>query len=261
METINLRYIGENEDILIVELNRPEKMNAMNTKLITEVLSVFRESAYNDKLRCIIITGAGNKAFSAGGDLKERNGMTDWEWRHQHQLIEDLFITVKDFPQPVIAAVEGYALAGGCELALVADFIIAAERSLFGLTEVTIGIMPGGGGLQNLPRSIGVRRAKEMIYTGRTIDANLAYEWGLVNRVVENGKALEETEKIAMKITQSAPMSIKMAKTSMSRGTEIDFHTGFILDIAGYNVLVSSEDRMEGIAAFNEKRKPKWKNR
>ncbi|WP_249870772.1 enoyl-CoA hydratase/isomerase family protein [Oceanobacillus saliphilus] len=261
METINLNYKGENKEILVVEINRPHAMNAMNTKFFTQLLTVFRESAYSETLRCVILTGAGTKAFSVGGDLKERNGMSNRDFNVQHQLIEDLFITVHDFPLPVIAAVEGYALGGGCELALLADFIIASESSKFGLTEVKIGIMPGGGGLQNLPRAIGVRRAKELIYTGRIIDASLAYEWGLVNKVVNVGEALGEAEKIALKIVDNAPLSVKMAKSSISRGTEVDFHTGYVLDITGYNILASSEDRVEGIAAFNEKRKPEWKNR
>jgi enoyl-CoA hydratase/carnithine racemase len=121
--------------------------------------------------------------------------------------------------------------------------------------------MPGGGGLQNLPRAIGVRRAKELIYTGRRIDSSLAYEWGLVNRVVPKGQALNTALEIAGQIVDSAPIAVRMAKTAISRGTEVDFHTGYVLDIAAYNVLVPTEDRLEGIAAFNEKRKPRWKNR
>lgn len=261
MKTIDLHYIDDKNNILVITINRPEVMNAMNTQVIKELLSIFREQSYNNELRCVIITGAGGKAFSAGGDLKERNGMTDQQWRNQHHLAEDLFLAVKDFPVPVIAAVEGYAFAGGCELALVTDFIIASETSKFALTEVTRGIMPGGGGLQNLPRAIGVRRAKELIFTGRPIDSDLAYEWGLVNKVVPKGQALEEAITIAEQINNSAPIAVKMAKTAISRGTEVDFHTGYVLDIAAYNVLVPTEDRLEGIAAFNEKRKPNWKNR
>jgi enoyl-CoA hydratase len=261
MGDLLLEYKGDDNQILTVTLNRPEVMNALNTQLFQDLLRLFREQSHNEELRCIVLTGAGEKAFCSGGDLKERNGMSNEDWRRQHHLIEEMFLCVRDFPLPVITAVEGYAFAGGCELALMTDFIIASETARFALTETTRGIMPGGGGLQNLPRSIGIRRAKEIIFTGRPIDAQLAYEWGLVNRVVPKGKAMETALEIAVKIADSAPLSTRMAKMAMNRGTEVDFHTGYALDIAAYNVLVPTEDRLEGIAAFNEKRKPKWKNR
>ncbi|MDQ1002657.1 enoyl-CoA hydratase [Neobacillus niacini] len=261
MGDLLIDYKGESNQILTVTLNRPEVMNALNTQLFQDMLQLFREQSHNEELRCIVLTGAGGKAFCSGGDLKERNGMSNEDWKRQHHLIEEVFLCVRDFPLPVITAVEGYAFAGGCELALMTDFIIASETARFALTETTRGIMPGGGGLQNLPRSIGIRRAKELIFTGRNIDAHLAYEWGLVNRVVPKGKAMETALELAVKIADSAPLSTRMAKMSMNRGTEVDFHTGYALDIAAYNVLVPTEDRLEGIAAFNEKRKPKWKNR
>jgi enoyl-CoA hydratase/carnithine racemase len=259
-ETLKVEFKGENKDILLVTINRPEVMNAMNTQMLKERLSLFREQAYNDQLRCVVITGAGGKAFSAGGDLKERNGMGNGTWKQQHQIIEDLVLLTRDFPVPIIAAVEGYALAGGCELALSADFIIASETAIFGLSEALRGILPGGGGLQNLSRAIGVRRAKELIYTGRKIDAALAYEWGMVNRVVSKGQALETALEIAEKIAETAPIAVRAAKISINKGSETDFHTAYALDIAAYDRLVTSEDRLEGVAAFNEKRKPVWKN-
>ncbi|MED4225543.1 enoyl-CoA hydratase-related protein [Neobacillus cucumis] len=261
MEMIKQEFHGENNEILVVTINRPHAMNAMNTQLLQEMLTFFREQAYNTSLRCVVLTGAGNKAFSAGGDLKERNGMSDEVWRKQHQLIEDKVRAIKDFPVPVIAAVEGYAFGGGFELALVTDILIASETAKFALTEAVRGILPGGGGMQNLPRAIGTRRAKELIFSGRQIDAKLAYEWGAVNRVVPQGKALEASLELAEQIVNSAPISVKMAKTCIDRGTDVDFHTGYSLDIAAYNVVVPTEDRLEGVAAFNEKRKPVWKNR
>lgn len=260
LETLKTEFYGEQGEILVVTFNRPEAMNAMNTKLITETLNLFREQAYNDKLRCVVITGAGEKAFSAGGDLKERNGMSDSTWKKQHHLIEDKALAIKDFPVPVIAAVEGFAIGGGCEVALMTDFIIASETAKFGLAEIKRGILPGAGGLQNLARAIGVRRAKELIYTGRLFDAKLAYEWGMVNRVVQKGQALNVALEIAKEIVESAPIPTKLAKVSVSRGVEVDFHTAYQLDLAAYNVTVPTEDRLEGVAAFNEKRKPIWKN-
>jgi enoyl-CoA hydratase len=187
--------------------------------------------------------------------------MSNDQWRQQHHLIEDTFKTLWDFPVPIIAAVEGFAYAGGCELALGTDFIIASATAQFALKEVTRGILPGGGGLQNLARSIGMRRAREMIYTGRVIDADTAYSWGLVNRVVPAGEAVKSALVTAAQIAESAPMAVRMAKLSTGRGQDCDSGTAYALDIAAYNVLIGSEDRLEGIAAFNEKRKPQWKNR
>ncbi len=260
METLTLDWHAD-AHIGVLTLNRPTALNAMNTRMIEELLEVFRTQAYNDNLRCLVMTGSGTRAFCTGGDLKERNGMSNEQWRHQHHLIEDGFKALWEFPIPVIAAVEGFAFAGGCELALGADFIIASTTAEFALKEVTRGILPGGGGLMNLARSIGKQRAREMIYTGRAIKADTAYEWGLVNRVVPAGDALKVSLEVAAEIGDSAPMSVRMAKLSTGRGLETDSTTAYALDIAAYNVLIGSEDRLEGIAAFNEKRKPNWKNR
>ncbi len=261
METLALRFSGEDDQILTVTLNRPDVLNAMNTRMMEELLALFREQAYNDGLRCVVVTGAGDKAFSTGGDLKERHGMTNDQWRRQHHLAEDFIPAIVDFPVPVISAVEGFAFAGGCELALATDFIIASETASFALKEVTRGIMPGGAGIQNLARAIGLRRAKELVYTGRAIDARAAYEWGLANRVVPAGQALDTALQVASEIVAAAPMSMRFAKLAINNGSETEFHAAYALDIAAYNVLVASEDRLEGIAAFNEKRKPSWKNR
>ncbi len=261
METLALQFGGENDRILTVTLNRPDVLNAINTRMLEELLKLFREQAYNESLRCIVVTGAGDKAFSTGGDLKERHGMTNDQWRRQHHLAEDFILAVVDFPLPVISAVEGFAFAGGCEFALATDFIIASETATFALKEVTRGIMPGGAGIQNLARAIGLRRAKELVYTGRAIDARTAYEWGLANRVVPAGKALETALQVASEIVAAAPISMRFAKLAINNGSETEFHVAYALDIAAYNVLVASEDRLEGIAAFNEKRKPQWKNK
>ena len=261
METLKLAWDGDAANLAIVTLNRPGALNAMNTLMFHEFLALLREQAYNENLRCMIITGAGDRSFSTGGDLKERNGMTNDQWRQQHHLIEDMFEAVWSFPIPVIAAVEGFAYAGGCELALGTDFIVASETAEFALKEITRGIMPGGGGMQRLARSIGVRRASELIYTGRAIKADQAYDWGLVNRVVPPGQALPAALAIAREIAASAPMAVRAAKVTLSRGQDCDSRTAYALDIAAYNQLVGSEDRLEGIAAFNEKRPPVWKNR
>lgn len=248
------------DGIRLLVLNRPEVMNSMNTKMFFELRDAVRELAYDDRLRVLVLAGEGVRAFSAGGDLKERNGMTDDTWRKQHQLIEDAFLAVKDFPLPVIAAVEGHAHGGGLELALMCDFIIASEAATFSLAEVKRGIMPGGGGIQNLVRGAGMRRAKQLLFTGDKFSGKEAAEWGVVNEVVAPGQAVAAAVAIALRIASSAPMSVRYIKLSAGRGGEVDFHTGYAMDIAAYNVLVSTDDRLEGVAAFNEKRPPRWKN-
>jgi enoyl-CoA hydratase len=261
METLKLDWDVHAAGLAVLTLNRPTALNAMNTQMMKELLNLFREQAYNDELRCVIMTGAGDRSFSTGGDLKERNGMSNDQWRTQHHLIEDMFEALWSFPMPIIAAVEGFAYAGGCELALGTDFIIAAESAEFAVKEITRGIMPGGGGIHRLARTIGTRRASEMIYTGRAIKAEQAYEWGLVNRIVPTGRALGTALEVAQEIVASAPMAVRAAKVAINRGIDSDSRTAYALDIAAYNVLIGSEDRLEGIAAFNEKRKPVWKNR
>jgi len=261
METVKLDLDTGTAGLAVVTLNRPGALNAMNTLMIKELLSLFREQAYNEQLRAMVITGAGGRAFSTGGDLKERNGMSDEQWRHQHHLIEDTFESLWSFPVPTIAAVEGFAYAGGCELALGTDFIVASENAEFAIKEISRGIMPGGGGMHRLPRRIGLPRASELIYTGRAIKADKACEWGLVNHVVPAGQALKIALEIANEIAANAPMAVRAAKVALNRGMDCDSRTAYALDIASYNTLIGSEDRLEGIAAFNEKRKPVWKNR
>jgi enoyl-CoA hydratase len=261
METLKFDWDSRVGGLAVLTLNRPGALNAMNTLMITELLHLFREQSYNDSLRCMVMTGAGDRAFSTGGDLKERNGMSNDQWRHQHHLIEEMFEALWNFPMPIVAAVEGFAYAGGCELAIGTDFIVAAETAEFAVKEITRGIMPGGGGIHRLARCIGTRRASEMIYTGRAIKAETACDWGLVNRVAPAGGALAMALEIATDIAASAPMAVRAAKVAINRGIDADSRTAYALDIAAYNVLIGSEDRLEGIAAFNEKRKPIWKNR
>jgi enoyl-CoA hydratase/carnithine racemase len=202
METLKLDWDGATAGLAVLTLNRSGALNAMNTRMMTELLNLLREQAYNDALRCMVITGAGDRSFSTGGDLKERNGMSNEQWRQQHHLIEDMFEALWNFPVPSIAAVEGFAYAGGCELALGTDFIIASETAEFAVKVITRGIMPGGGGIHRLARSIGVRRASELIYTGRAIKADQACAWGLVNRVVPAGRALAAALEIANEIVR-----------------------------------------------------------
>jgi enoyl-CoA hydratase/carnithine racemase len=248
------------DGIWVLTLNRPEVLNAMNTRLLEEMHEAIHQLAYEENLRVLIITGAGQRAFSAGGDLKERKGMSNNAWRRQHQLAEEVLLAIKDFPQPVIAAVEGIAHGGGCELALMCDFIIASREANFALPEAKRGILPGGGGIQNLVRAAGMRRAKQVIFCGDIFTGAEAEKWNVVNEVTEFGQALSSAVAVARRIIESAPMAVRYGKLAESRGGEVDFHTGYTVDLAAYNILVSSNDRIEGVLAFNEKRKPRWAN-
>ncbi len=254
-ETYHLERVEDH--ILIVLMDRPEVRNAKNTQMGLEQKQIF-ESLYQDTegVRVVILSGRGEKAFCAGGDLKERKGMTDAEWRYQHAVFEQGVMAVRNCPVPVIGAVNGAAYGGGCETALNMDFLYASTNARFALTEVTLGIMPGTMGTQNMPNAIGERRAKEIIYTGRPFSAQEAYEWGLVNKVCEPALLMDETLETARLIAQNAPQSIMRAKRSISVATQVDRATGYQFELEAYNRLVGTKDRHEGVLAFNEKRKP-----
>jgi len=244
------------DHILIVTMNRPEVANAKNTAMGLEHKEIF-ENLYTDTegVRVVILTGAGDKAFCAGGDLKERKGMTDAQWRYQHAVFEQSVMAVRNCPVPVIAAVNGAAYGGGCETALNVDFAYASRTARFALTEVTLGIMPGAMGTQNLPVAVGERRAKEIIWTGKPFTAEQAYEWGLVNKVCEPETLMDETLETARAIAANAPQSIMRSKRSISVANQVDRATGYQFELEAYNRLVGTKDRHEGVLAFNEKRK------
>jgi enoyl-CoA hydratase/carnithine racemase len=248
--------------VLLVTLNRPQVRNAFNTEMGRELLNLWTWLAEDaGELRCVVLTGAGDRAFCAGADLKERDGMPQEAWRQQHELFERAFWALGDLPLPVIAAVNGPAYAGGLELALMCDFIYASRSARFALTEVSLGIMPGAGGTQNLPRALGERRAKEILLTARPFDAEDAHRWGLVNRLCEPGDVLAAALDTAAVIAANAPMAVRQAKKSMRYGTQMDLASAYRFEVEAYNRLVDTEDRREGIRAFNEKRKPQFKGR
>jgi enoyl-CoA hydratase len=261
-EFATIRVEDRGEGLLLLILNRPEVANALNTQMGRDLLAFFDEiNSAPAQARCIVLTGAGERAFCAGGDLKERNGMTDEAWQDQHLLFERMVRAFIACPVPVIGAVNGAAYAGGCELALCCDFIYAAETARFALTEVTLGIMPGAGGTQSLPRAVGERRAKEIILTGRPFTAQEAYEWGMVNRLCATGKVAEEALETARHIADNAPISVRQAKHAIHFGMQMDLASGMMLEIEAYNRMVPTEDRREGITSFNEKRKPRFQGR
>ena len=209
-------------------------------------------------MRAVVFTGAGTKAFCVGGDLKEREGMTDETWRAQHVIFETAAARVLHCPVPVIAAVEGFAMGGGCELAVLSDFVVCGETAVFAVPEVTRGIFPGIGGTQLLPRILGAPMAKEMIFTGRRVDAREAKAIGLVNHVVPAGQARAKALEIAATIADNGPFAVRQAKKAIGWGGETDLETGMILAIEAYNNTVTTDDRLEGVRAFNEKRKPRF---
>jgi enoyl-CoA hydratase/carnithine racemase len=257
-----IRAEDRGEGLVLLTLQRPEIANAMNTQMGRDLLAFFDGvNAAPSGHRCIVLTGAGERAFCAGGDLKERNGMTDEAWQEQHLLFERMIRAFIGCRVPVIGAINGAAYAGGCELALCCDFVYASETTRFALTEVTLGIMPGAGGTQNLPRAVGERRAKEIILTGRPFTAAEAYEWGMVNRVCAPAKVVEEALETGRRIADNAPISVRQAKHAIHYGLQMDLASGMMLEIEAYNRMVPTADRREGILAFNEKRKPRFQGR
>lgn len=257
-ETLHVERVEDH--ILVVMFDRPEVRNARNTQMALDQMEVMR-SLYvdNEDVRVVILTARGDKAFSAGGDLKERKTMSETDWQRQHAIFEQNVMALRDCPVPVIAAVNGVAYAGGLETALNCDFIYAADHARFALTEVKLGIMPGCTGTQNLPRAVGERRAKEIILTGEPFTAQDALEWGLVNKVVPYDQLMDETLNTARKIAANAPLSIMRAKKAVSVAQDMDPHTGFKFELEAYNRLVGTADRKEAILAFNEKRAPHFK--
>lgn len=250
------------EGVLLIRMNRPERRNAISTQMGHDIVDVFTKVGTQFRgWRSIIFTGSGDRAFCAGVDLKERKGMSDETWHEQHQLFERMMLAVLDCPVPVIAAVNGAAYAGGCEFVLLCDFAYAAPNARFALTEVTIGIMPGGGGTQTLQRRIGYGRAAEVIFTGKPFSAEDAHNWGMVNRLCSQETLIDEVVEVASTISRNAPLSIRQAKRAMLLGERMDLRTGLFFEVDAYNSLVHTEDRTEGINAFNEKRKPVFKGR
>jgi len=259
-ETLAVADAGDG--VLVVTLDRADVLNAINTQMGLDLLDVWaRLAAEPERARCVVLTGSGERAFCAGGDLKERNGMSDATWRAQHEIFERGFLALLECPVPVIAAVNGHAFGGGLETALACDFIYAARGARLALTEVRLGIMPGGGGTQTLARAAGERRAKELILAARPFSAEDACEWGIVNRLCEPGETLADALETARAIARNAPLAVRVAKQSIHRGLQTDLAGAYELDLEGYNRLVVTEDRLEGVRAFNEKRDPVFRGR
>jgi enoyl-CoA hydratase/carnithine racemase len=242
-------------------LNRPEVLNAIDNAMGAELGAACDDLAADDSVWAIILRGAGERAFCAGADLKARRDFSPEQWIEQRTLLRGMFKKLRTVPQPMIAAVQGFALGGGTELAMLADFIVASDDAIFGLTEVSLGIIPGGGGTQNLPRLIGRNRAKEMIFTARRITAAEAKHFGLVNHVVTREQLLPTATLIAQEILKNSPFAVRQAKWAVDCGVDLPLEDGLEYEHEAYLRAIASEDRREGIAAFNEKRPPQFAGR
>lgn len=250
------------DGVMVITLNRPDVLNAMNTPMMLELREIFTDLyVHPDQARVVIITGSGERGFCPGADLKERDGMSDETWRSQHAVVEQIARAMFQCPLPIIAAVNGVAMGGGAEIALCCDFIYAADHARFAFPEVTRGIMPGMAGPQNMPRAVGVRRAKEVILTGAPFSARDAADWGMVNRVMALSDLMPAALETARRIAENAPIGVRSAKKALDKAVEIDRANGYDFEIAAYGATISTEDRLEGVRAFNEKRKPVFKGR
>ncbi|MFC4770260.1 enoyl-CoA hydratase [Effusibacillus consociatus] len=251
--------VSKREDgIATLVLNRPEAANALSVQMLYELHEAINEIRFDRSVRCVIITGAGEKAFCAGADLKERSGMDPTQVRKTVSLIRGDMNDLESLPQPVIAAVNGVALGGGTELALACDIRVASEHAKFGLTETSLGIIPGAGGTQRLPRLIGKGRAKELIFTAKRIDANEALAIGLVEYVTPAESLMEKALEIAEQIVRNAPIAVAQAKYAIDKGFDVDLNTGLAIEMNAYEVTVPTKDRLEGLQAFKEKRAPNY---
>jgi enoyl-CoA hydratase/carnithine racemase len=253
--------VTQHEHVLEVELHRPEALNALSTALAREIVDVTASAARADDIRVVVLSAAGDRAFCVGADLKERNAMTDDDLRAQRVVFRAAFGGVLQLPQPVVAAVHGFALGGGCELALSCDIVVADETAILGLPEVTIGLVPGGGGTQLAIRRLGVGRAADVVLTGRRILAGEAQTLGLVDRLVPAGSAHEAALDVAQQIAANSPVATRAAKAALRNGYGLDYAAAMDVEDAAWRTAAFSGDRKEGIAAFNEKRRPNWPGR
>jgi enoyl-CoA hydratase/carnithine racemase len=232
----------------------------MNTIMGGELRDIF-QSVRNDTtgLRCIVLTGAGERAFCAGADLKERHGMTTEQWERQHTVFESVALAIMECPLPLIGAVNGAAFGGGMELVLACDFAWGSTTARFALTETTLGIIPGLGSTQYLPRAVGTRRAKEIVFSGEPFRADEALEWGLLNRVCDPENLIDEVMAMAHRIAANAPIAVREAKQALNHALHADLKEDYEFELGRYRRTVSTHDRLEGVAAFNERRKPVFK--
>jgi enoyl-CoA hydratase/carnithine racemase len=257
----DLAAYSRKDHLGIVTLNRPQALNAISSEMASNVADAFEEALDDEDAWVVILRAEGVKAFCVGADLKERAAFTLDDFRANRKQMTRMFASVRQIRQPTIAAIFGFALGGGFELALSCDLIVAAEGSEMGLPEARVGLLPAGGGTQLLTRRVTPSMAKELIFTGRRTDAIKASELGLVTRVVRREALDDATVALAAEICESSPVALREAKRSIDAALGTPLEEGMDLENEAWKVVVASEDRAEGIAAFNEKRPPRWRNR
>ena len=250
---------SEDTGIHVIRLNRPNQANSLSMDLLKELQAAIQEIKENEGIRCVILTGSGERVFSAGADLKERRELPADQVPKAVSLIKQTINLVEEIPQPVIACLNGSAFGGGLELALACDLRLAVSDAKLGLTETTLGIIPGAGGTQRLPRIVGVAKAKELIFTGKRITADEALEIGLVNEVVPNGELMSTGMKWAGQIAANGPIAVMAAKKAINRGLDTNLAYGLEVEDQCYQMTIPTEDRLEGLRAFQEKRKPVYR--
>lgn len=249
------------EGIAYVTINRPKVLNALNDKVISELEQVFTTIKEDDQVKAVILTGAGEKAFVAGADITQLVDLNTLQGKDFARKGQEVFCLIENLGKPVIAAINGFALGGGCELAMACTLRIASTNAKLGQPEVNLGIIPGYGGTQRLPRLVGKGRAMELLITGRMVDAQEAYQMGLVNKVVEPEKLMEEAEKLAKTIMSKGPVAIKLAIEAVNRGLEVSLEEGLRIEADLFGLSCSTKDKVEGTKAFLEKRKPSFQGR
>lgn len=250
----NLLFETEN-GIGIVTINRPKALNALNAATIYELDRMFTELAKDQTVKVVVLTGGGEKSFVAGADITEMQVMSAIEGRNWAKLAQAVFNKIENLPQPVIAAVNGYALGGGCEISMACDIRIAADKAKFGQPEVSLGIPPGFGGTQRLARLIGKGRAKEMLFTGDMIDAAEAYRIGLVNKVTTSEELMNTAKAMAQTIMSRAPVAVQVCKAAVNEGLDTDLDSAIAYEAEVFGLCFSTVDQKEGMTAFVEKRK------
>ena len=260
---MEFKYIiyQKNEGVATITLNRPEALNAFSKDVVEEILHALEDVKTDEAVRVVVLTGAGEKAFSAGADIKTMVGMTALKARELSFMGEKLCVGLENLEKPVVAAINGYALGGGLEVAMSCDLRIASENAKMGQTEINIGLIPGWGGTQRLTRLVGMTKAKELVFTGRIIDAKTAEQIGIVNMVVPADKFRETVSQFAKDLASKAPVALKVAKALINKGSDIGLESALALEREGFGVVGSSEDLKEGVSAFTEKRKPVFKGR
>ncbi|CFY10325.1 Crotonase superfamily [Syntrophomonas zehnderi OL-4] len=253
--------LDKEDNLATLYINRPKAMNALNRETLLDIKAVLMDVKNDSDVKTLIITGSGEKAFVAGADIAYMHNLSVSEARAFSQLGQDVFRMIELMEKPVIAAINGFALGGGCELAMACDIRLAAEHAVFGQPEVGLGVIPGYGGTQRLARLVGEGRAKELIFTGDTIKTPEAYRIGLVNHVYPGSELMDQAKKLAGKIARQAPLAVGYSKTAVGKGLQVDIDTGIGMESDLFGMCFATEDQKEGMKAFMEKRKPDFKTK